>query len=88
MELRYKSGVQFSPTYESEDPDMYTIKLHYEGWWVFEPEMNYDGTLQGEEGLVDVDVIEKDDESDDTSEECESFHDSDYSLEEDDMIFD
>ncbi|KAK6803388.1 hypothetical protein RDI58_001172 [Solanum bulbocastanum] len=41
--------------------------------------------LQGEESLVDVDVIE---ESDATSEECESFHDSDYSLEGDEMIFD
>ncbi|KAK6782878.1 hypothetical protein RDI58_020674 [Solanum bulbocastanum] len=41
--------------------------------------------LQGEESLVDVDVIE---ESDTTSEECESFHDSDYSLERDKMIFD
>ncbi|KAH0645084.1 hypothetical protein KY284_032968 [Solanum tuberosum] len=99
---------------------MYTLKLHYNGQWVFEQEMNYVGgqiayydyckgdiynliqeildskeveifvehtdkdqwtydvvniegaRLQGEESLVDVDVIE---ESDATSEECESFHD-------------
>lgn len=35
-----------------------------------------------------MDVIEKGDESYATTEECESFHDTDYSLEEDDMIFD
>lgn len=28
---------------EGEDPNMYTIKLHYNGWWVFDPEMNYIG---------------------------------------------
>lgn len=44
--------------------------------------------LHGEEGLIKMDVIEKNDESDTTTEECESFRDSDYSLEEDDMIFD
>ncbi|KAH0729474.1 hypothetical protein KY289_000662 [Solanum tuberosum] len=35
-----------------------------------------------------MDEIEKNDESDSTTEECESFHDSDYSLEEADMNFD
>ncbi|WMV30491.1 hypothetical protein MTR67_023876 [Solanum verrucosum] len=44
--------------------------------------------LQDEEGLIDVNIIEKSDESDATSEECESFHDSNYSMEEDDVIFD
>ncbi|PHT97924.1 hypothetical protein BC332_33151 [Capsicum chinense] len=125
---------------KGEDLNMYTIKLYYKGWWVFEPEMNYvsgqiayydycnsdensiiqmrqcmksgkevkifvehtdedqwsydvidyegDPILHGEEGLVDVAVIEKDDESDATSEEYESFHDSDYYLEEDDILFD
>ncbi|KAH0775171.1 hypothetical protein KY290_012308 [Solanum tuberosum] len=52
--------------------------------------VDYEGSpvLHDEEGLVDVDVIEKNDESDSTIEECESFHDSDYSLEEADMNFD
>lgn len=44
--------------------------------------------LHDEEGLVDVDVIEKNNESDLTTKECESFHDSYYSLEEFDLNFD
>lgn len=28
-------------TDEGEDSHMYTIKLHYKSWWVFELEMNY-----------------------------------------------
>lgn len=43
--------------------------------------------LHDEEGLVDVDVIEKNNESDSTTKKCESFHDYDYSLEEVDMNF-
>lgn len=56
-----------------------------------EDQRNYDmadferGQLLGEESLVDVDVIERDSDSDATSEECESFQDSDYSSEEDDV---
>ncbi|KAM3202409.1 hypothetical protein P3L10_030033 [Capsicum annuum] len=140
MKLRYKSGLQSTPTYKGEDLNMYTIKLYYKGLWVFELEISYvsgqiayydycngdensiiqmrqcmksskevkifvqhtdedqwsydvidyegDPILHGEEGLVDVAVIEKDDESDATSEEYESFHDSNYSLEEDDKLFD
>uniref|UniRef100_A0A0V0IYV2 Putative ovule protein n=1 Tax=Solanum chacoense TaxID=4108 RepID=A0A0V0IYV2_SOLCH len=59
-----------------------------------EDQWNYDvadsegNPLQGGEYLIDVNVTEKSDESDATCEECESFNDSDYSLEEDDMIFD
>ncbi|KAH0781000.1 hypothetical protein KY290_000598 [Solanum tuberosum] len=89
MKLRYKSGLQFTLIYEGGDLDMYTIKLHYKGRWVFEPLIDYgDPVLHDEEGLVDMDEIEKNDESDSTTEECESFHDSDYSLEEADMNFD
>nr|XP_018621979.1 uncharacterized protein LOC108942948 [Nicotiana tomentosiformis] len=43
MELRSKSGLQSTPSYEGEDHDMYTIKLHYMVWWIFEPEMDYVG---------------------------------------------
>ncbi|KAH0644780.1 hypothetical protein KY284_032664 [Solanum tuberosum] len=59
-----------------------------------EDQWNYDvadsesNPLQGGEDLIDVNVTEKSDESDATCEECESFNDYDYSLEEDDMIFD
>ncbi|WMV51589.1 hypothetical protein MTR67_044974 [Solanum verrucosum] len=51
---------------------------------------DYEGgpVLHDKEGLVDVDVIDKSDENDLTTEECESFRDSDYSLEEADIIFD
>ncbi|KAG5606947.1 hypothetical protein H5410_028439 [Solanum commersonii] len=59
-----------------------------------EDQWNYDvadsegNPLQGGEDLIDVNVTEKSDESDATCEECESFNDPDYSLEEYDMIFD
>ncbi|KAJ8559920.1 hypothetical protein K7X08_003978 [Anisodus acutangulus] len=55
--------------------------------------MSYDvndleGQLQSEEGFTDVNVIQEDNDSDATSEDCESFHDSDYHVEEDNMILD
>ncbi|KAH0647636.1 hypothetical protein KY290_033628 [Solanum tuberosum] len=59
-----------------------------------EDQWNYDvadsesNPLQGGEDLIDVNVTKKSDESDATCEECESFNDYDYFLEEDDMIFD
>ncbi|KAK6777378.1 hypothetical protein RDI58_024095 [Solanum bulbocastanum] len=75
-----------------EIPDSRVVEIFVEH--TEEDQWNYDvadsegNPLQGGEDLIDVNVTEKSDESDATCEECESFNDSDYSLEEDDMIFD
>ncbi|KAH0639647.1 hypothetical protein KY285_036233 [Solanum tuberosum] len=58
-----------------------------------EDQWSYDVTdleiqLQNKEGFIDVNVVDEGDDSDARSEDCESFHDSDYPAEEDVMILD
>ncbi|KAH0669912.1 hypothetical protein KY285_024055 [Solanum tuberosum] len=76
----------------NEMPDSREVEIFVEhtdkDQWNYDVVDSEGSPLQDEEGMIDVNIIEKSDESDATSEECESFHDSNYSMEEDDVIFD
>ncbi|KAH0672901.1 hypothetical protein KY290_025184 [Solanum tuberosum] len=76
----------------NEMPDSREVEIFVEhtdkDQWNYDVVDSEGSPLQDEEGLIDVNIIQKSDESDATSEECESFHDSNYSMEEDDVIFD
>ncbi|KAK6802884.1 hypothetical protein RDI58_000668 [Solanum bulbocastanum] len=84
---KVKFWFKFGPYFETE-VEIFVEHTNEDQWNYDVVDYEVGPVLHDEEGLVDVDVIEKHDESDSTTKECESFHDFDYSLEKADMKFD
>ncbi|KAH0714748.1 hypothetical protein KY284_007653 [Solanum tuberosum] len=72
---------------DSREVEIFVEHTKEDQWYydIADPEGN---PQQGGEDFIDENIIEKSDECDATCEERESLNDSDYFLEEDDMIFD